>query len=105
MGKKVTQSAKKPAKKPVVKPEVDKKVEAKVENVPFRSENEVKASEEKVLNFEEGVQKARMLLKCFGDKKLKLGKNTDGNVIHCKGETHAVLYFSDVWQLISICKL
>jgi len=105
--------AKKTAKKPVTKPveEIIKelvkesKTEESVEKVPFQSNNEVKVSGDKTLNFEEGIKNAHMLLKCFGNGKIQLGKNTDGNVISCKNEVHAILEFSEIWQLMSVCKL
>ena len=84
---------------------VSKSAEKLVEKVPFKAVNEINMSKPKTLNFEEGVKDAKMLLKCFGDEKIQLGKGTDGNVIFCKGETHAVLQFSEIWQLMSICKL
>ena len=103
-------TVKKPVKKPVAKtpPDVKKeqpKVEKLFEKVPYKEVVEIDASKAKTLDFEVPESRGKMLLKCFGDKELQLGKGTDGNVIHCKGETHAALEFFEIWQLMSICKL
>ena len=104
-------TVKKQVKKPVAKtPPAVEKVEVKkkqpqVEQVPYKDVVEIDASKPKVLDIEVPESKGKMLLKCFGDSDLQLGKGTDGNVIHCKGETHAALEFFEIWQLMSVCKL
>lgn len=106
--KKVEKPAEKSVTKPIEKveePKIEKPIEKVNEKVPFKSTVEVKVKDGKILDFEEGVHNASMLLKCFGDGKLQLGENTDGNVIVCKKEVHAVLEFSEIWHLMSICKL
>ena len=105
--------AKKGTTKPVEKPVKDIKPVEKgttkpvglVEEVPFKSVVEIDVSKPKTLDFEEGTKDAKILLKCFGNEKIQLGKGTDGNVIICKNETHAVLQFSEIWHLMSTCKV
>ena len=101
----------KTVKEPVLKAKEPVKVNAvikpaKVKEIAYSPIVEVDASETKVLDIEKMESNgAKMLLKCHGNADVQLGKGTDGNVIHCENETHAVLEFFDNWQLMSICKV
>jgi len=111
MAKKTAKSVAKTVKKPAVKAEekvkeATKVEQPKVEKIAYSPIVVIDASKPKILDIEKMESNGgKLLLKCHGNASIQLGKGTDGNIIHCKDETHAVLEFSDNWQLMSICKI